>query len=268
MSPTTLTPQQIAQAEYFDEKYTSVIPEIDFERYNRKRFGPWNPYWHLYNAVRELRTEQPQRLLNIGCGKGADALRYAKLGYAVEGIDISPRAVELSRAAAKRYGLNERAHFSVQPAESLSFPDGHFDVVVGINALHHMDTTSVIAETSRVLKPGGAAIFKEPLATPWRDRILHSPPFTWLVPKGTKSLPKGLVYGDSEGERNLDDTDFALMRSSFERFTIHRWRVLACLSVLVANRPMLERCDWTLFRMLPFLRRWGDHAVLIGEQPR
>lgn len=262
----TLTHQQQSQAEYFNAKYSLASVAIDVEHYDKPRFGPWNPYWHLYNFVRELRQAGEQRLLNVGCGTGADALRYAKLGYDVEGIDISDRAVETARIAAEQYSLTARARFSVQPGESLIFPDESFDIVVGVNVLHHMDIPAAIPEMSRVLKRGGIAIFKEPLSTPRRDRVLRAPPFTWLVTKGTKNRITGERYGYSEGERNLDRRDFAVLRENFIAVSIKRWRVLSCMSIVVSNRPKLERWDWQLFRLMPFIRRFGDQAVILAHK--
>ncbi|MBX3439330.1 MAG: hypothetical protein KF861_17710, partial [Planctomycetaceae bacterium] len=90
---------------------------------------------------------------------------------------------------------------------------------------------------------------------------------TWLVPAGYKSLPKGLRYDDVIGERNLDNAAFELIREQFANLTIERWHVLTKLSVIIPQRPLLERWDWTLFKILPPVRRMGDQAVLTFEKP-
>ncbi|MEL7156590.1 MAG: class I SAM-dependent methyltransferase, partial [Actinomycetota bacterium] len=41
------------------------------------------------------------RVLDVGCGPGRHALALAEAGMAVTGIDISPRFIDLARAAAK-----------------------------------------------------------------------------------------------------------------------------------------------------------------------
>lgn len=261
-----LTSQQQAQAECFDGRYLADEPPIDFKHYEKRKFGPWNPYWFVHNTVRQLRNGQSQRLLSVGCGRGADALRYAHLGFDVHGIDVSPRAIELAEAAAQRHDLTDRAQFSVQPAEALGFEDASFDVVVGVNVLHHLDAPAAIREAARVLRPGGTAIFKEPLATPGRDRFRNLRIVQWLVPPTTKSLFKGIKYGVSEGERNLDERDFRVFRDAFRDFELHRWRVLSAFSVLLTGRTVLERCDWVLFKALPGFRRLGDQAVMVGRK--
>lgn len=261
-----LTDVQRAHALAFDER-TPDLPAVDFDRYQRPQFGPWNPYWHVFDHVSRQLSSTCRRLLVVGCGNGRDALIYAHLGFEVHAFDISPRAIEIGAAAARRYGLQERITFSVQPAEKLNYDSDFFNLVVGVNVLHHVDLERTLPELRRVLRPGGHAIFKEPLLTPMRERIRNTRLVTWLIPKGFKSIPHGKKYDLVEGEKNLDAQDFDLIRSDFVNLSIKRWHVLAKLSVLISRRPFLERCDWVLFRMLPFMRRLGDQAVLTFEKP-
>jgi len=249
--------------EYYDEVYRAGSVEIDFGHFNNPRFGPWSSYWYINNFVERYFRDPSQRLLSLGCGTGREALRYACMGYDSYGCDLSSTAIDKARRSAAHYDLQSRCRFSVQPAEEMSYPSDYFDIVAGVDILHHVDVQRCIPEVHRILKPGGVAIFREPLATPWRDRIRNSRLVTWLIPKGTKSLRQKLTYTDKEGEHKLGKADFKILRSNFGNLTIHRWRVLALLAVLIDNRPVLERCDWLLFKLLPFVRRLGDQAVLI-----
>jgi len=52
-------------------------------------------------------------------------------------------------------------------AECLGYPSESFDLVLGVSILHHTDAFAAGAEISRVLKPGGRALFLEPLAHNW-----------------------------------------------------------------------------------------------------
>jgi len=259
------TSEQAGQQDYYDKKYKDTKMVVDFDHYLKPRYGPWCPYRHVYDMVSNVPNKTGCSLLEIGCGDGANSLRYARMGYRTVGIDISPKGVEAARELAVRTQLDEATTFSVQTAESLDFGDEEFDVVVGVNVLHHTDTARVIPEIHRVLKKGGVAIFKEPLATPIRDRLRRNPLVTWIVPLGTKCLKQGLKYGESEGEHKLDNNDFRAFEKEFGGLEILRWRVIAKLAVF-GGRQRLERIDWWAFKIFPFLRRFGDQAVLIATK--
>lgn len=75
------------------------------------------------------------------------------------GVDISDTAIA---EANRLYG--DKGEFLVADAHDLSrFPDGSFDLVVGNGILHHLDLRLAIPEVSRLLRPGGSAVFLEPL---------------------------------------------------------------------------------------------------------
>ncbi|MBX3436977.1 MAG: class I SAM-dependent methyltransferase, partial [Planctomycetaceae bacterium] len=137
MNDATLTEQQLAHAQAFDVR-TPDLDEIDFDRYHKPPFGPWNPYWRVFDLVAGRLSDSCRRLLIVGCGNGRDALIYARLGYEVHGFDISPGAIAIAQKAAERHGLQDSARFSVQPAEATSYDADYFDLVLGVNVLHHM----------------------------------------------------------------------------------------------------------------------------------
>ena len=96
-------------------------------------------------------------VLEIGVGMGADHLEWAKESpRSLTGIDLTPRAIELTRARLDAYGLSSTLECG--DAEHLPFPDNSFDLVYSWGVLHHSpDTPRAIAEAYRVLRPGGVA---------------------------------------------------------------------------------------------------------------
>lgn len=264
MDVTLLTDRQRREMTHFDRK--EELDQVDLAHFDSRRFGPWNAYYTVYDRVRSLRRNRPQRLLSFGCGRGANALRYAQLGYHVSGFDISPACVENAGRLGRKYGLARQLDFSTQAAESLRYPDHSFDVVAGEDILHHVDIPRALAEIHRVLRPGGTAIFKDSIRTPVRDVIRRSPPLSWLLPPGMKSLATGSRYHATPDERPLGPEDLAAIRRVFPQLNIEKFRVAALASVLVGHKAFFERLDWLCFRCIPGWRQLGDVVVLTMEK--
>lgn len=73
------------------------------------------------------------------------------------GIDISRTGIDAARA---RF---PGAEYYVMDAHRTSFEAATFDLIVGRSILHHLDWEPAIREVARILKPGGIAVFTEPL---------------------------------------------------------------------------------------------------------
>ncbi len=76
----------------------------------------------------------------------------------VVGIDISQAGIDQAKA---RFG--DAVEYLRMDAHHTTFADATFDLVVGTSILHHLDWEVAIREVSRILKPGGVALFTEPL---------------------------------------------------------------------------------------------------------
>lgn len=137
----------------------------------------------LFAAVAKTR---PGRVLEVGCGQGELARRIAtELGVEVVAIDQSPRMVEL----AQKRGVDAR----VGDVQALDFPDESFDCVVAAWMLFHVpDLDRGLAESARVLRPGGRLV----AATNGPDHLqeLHD-----IL--GTE--PVGSAFNGENGERAL-----------------------------------------------------------------
>jgi SAM-dependent methyltransferase len=113
--------------------------------------GQFDPGFRTYVRVRDMIEEIPpsSRVLDIGCNSGGLGRRLiAEKGCRMYGVDISEPLVE--RAVGKGYEAY------VGPAEELRYDDCVFDVVVTSEILEHVhDPRPVLAESVRVLRPGG-----------------------------------------------------------------------------------------------------------------
>jgi len=97
-------------------------------------------------------------LLDIGCGGGVLAEEFARLGCQVTGIDIAEESLAVARAHARTQGL--LIDYQTGSATELSFDGSSFEIVSCCDVLEHIpEWEQVIAEVSRVLKPGGLFLF-------------------------------------------------------------------------------------------------------------
>lgn len=103
------------------------------------------------------------RICELGCGDGGLAVKLAREGGLVSGFDISKSGVKKAILRARSGDLRS-VDLLQMDACHLSFRDGSFDLVVGEEVLHHVDTRIAAREINRILKKGGRALFVEPLA--------------------------------------------------------------------------------------------------------
>lgn len=123
-----------------------------YEKYRQFRY---ETEWHIPEWV-PFDEAGGKKILEIGCGNGADGVLLARAGANYTGVDLTPAAVEASR---KHFAvLNLLGIFQVENAEHLSFPEASFDWVYSYGVLHHTPhPEKTFAEIFRVLRPGGKA---------------------------------------------------------------------------------------------------------------
>lgn len=200
-----------------------------------------------------------REVLEYGCGPGSLAYFLAGRGARVTGIDISPVAIEQSRAKAVDAGVADRTRFEVMNAEDLDLAPGSFDLVCGTGILHHLDLQRAFGQLAKVLKPEGEAVFIEPLG--------HNPVIN-LYRRRTPALR-------TEDEHPLLSDDLHAADEYFNRARFHYFHLTTLLAVPARGRPRfgglvkaLAHVDKAVFRRMPAARK---HAWMVGmvlAQPR
>ena len=109
-----------------------------------------------------------ERILDVGAGNGSKAAQVLRASGGAEVYAVDPN--EKRVASMKRDFPSIKG--SVAGAESLPFPDSHFDKVYSTMAVHHFnDLDKGFAEIVRVLKPGGSFIILEVESNSFSGRL-------------------------------------------------------------------------------------------------
>ncbi|MFJ6082116.1 class I SAM-dependent methyltransferase [Streptomyces sp. NPDC092369] len=103
---------------------------------------------------------QRLRVLDVGMGQGTQALRLARAGHQVTGIEQDPTMISAARAAvaAEPEGIRERVRLVQGDGRDtgVHFLPGSFDVVLCHGVLMYVgDPDALLAGLARMLAPGG-----------------------------------------------------------------------------------------------------------------
>lgn len=141
-----------------------------------------------------LRGLKPEKVLDIGCGTGANLLLFKGR---VVGLDISFKALTL----AKRRKTN--AILVQGKAESLPFKENSFDLVLALDLLEHLpDDVKGLREMYRVLKKGGTL-------------LVTVPAYQFLWSEHDEALGHFRRYSKGEIKAKLEGVGFNLKLLSF-----------------------------------------------------
>jgi len=144
-------------------------------------------------------TDRRPRILDVGCGTGANLLMLSQYGDA-EGVDISEDALAFCRER----GLEK---VKLGAGEELPYDDGTFDLVTALDVVEHMDDDLAgLREMRRVLRPGGRVLLFVPTFM-----------FLWGVQDDVSNHRRR--YRLPELQRVLEQAGFEIERMTYANIT-------------------------------------------------
>lgn len=133
--------------------------------------------------------------IDLGCGGGQVAIRLARRGYAVAGVDFSETAIALAERNAREAGVEAR--FAVGDCLTLErFADGAMDLAIDNHLLHCLvgarDRGACLGAAFRVLRPGGI-FFSESMSSEgdFDPARVDADPATRVARNGTRFWARG-----------------------------------------------------------------------------
>lgn len=229
-------------------------PAAVMRRLITRSIGEFSSFRELF----DLFDARDRVVLDYGCGRGYIAVRVAEDGArSVTGIDLSAGEIEHARRRAAASPTHSRISFVVGDAHHTPFPDESFDLIVGAAILHHLRLEVALREVKRLLRPGGEAVFLEPL---WHNPLLR---LGRAISPGTRTAD----------EHPLRDSDWRLCSYVFDDFR-HVEREFLTIPLMPLNLVLPRRAQAALGRAafradarvlerFPHLRRYARVSFLL-----
>ena len=168
-------PGDPGREEFLAKNRTAVAPpanSAEFEREDRRVL-------RLLGARAEA-GQSPLRVLDLGCGSGPWLVRWRERGAVPYGVDFDTTLAQ--RARTRPELADPPPSIYVADATRLPLADATFDVITLNSLLEHVpDWRAVLAESARVLAPGGVLVLHT--TNRWHPRqgeVRSFPFYPWL----------------------------------------------------------------------------------------
>jgi demethylmenaquinone methyltransferase/2-methoxy-6-polyprenyl-1,4-benzoquinol methylase len=184
------------------EMFNKIASRYDF--LNHFLSGGVDRYWRRM-AIRELKTLQPQSILDIATGTADLSVMMAKRlrPEKIVGIDISEGMLDLGKQKIAKLRLNRLITLQEGDSEAINFPDGSFEAVtVAFGVRNFQNLEKGLQEMRRVLKPEGKLMileFSKPRKGPFLP--LYKVYLRYIAPRIGK-----IVSGNPDAYQYLNDS--------------------------------------------------------------
>ena len=162
------------------------------------------------------------RILDYGCGNGAQTMLVAKSGVRIDALDVSEEQCQLTEENLKSF---KNVNVMLYDGNVAPFDANTFDFVYSFEVLEHtQDDRKSVEDIYRILKPGGCFLFTVP--NKWWIFETHGanlpylrwnrvPFFSWLPSCLHSRWARARIYTKSGIVRLMKNTGFEIKRLSY-----------------------------------------------------
>jgi len=251
------SPAHIGSRQYFDE--------VEARKYFVEPHIPAFAQFDLWRG---------KKVLEIGCGIGTDTINFARGGAQVTSVDLSEKSLDLARARASVFGLQDQIRFFPGNAEELSsfVPVEPYDLIYSFGVIHHTPHPDVVLDQLHQYTRPGTAIkimvyhrrsYKVAwiLLTDGRGRFWKLQDLVAKNSEAQTGCPVTYTYTLREGQQLLERHGFRVREVQVEH--IFPYRIPDYAQYRYVKEPYFRWMPQPLFRALE--RRFGWHLLLTAE---
>ncbi|WP_405578401.1 class I SAM-dependent methyltransferase [Streptomyces sp. NBC_01190] len=154
-----------------------AVPAV-VKRWNLLMTGDADTSFPAHVASKHFAPRDDLHGLSLGCGTGGNELIWARTGAfaLLEGVDVAAARIEFATKTAAEQGLADVLRFRVADVERMTADGERFDVLLGLQSLHHFDQLALtLPRLAELLRPDGVFVIDEfvgPTRFQWTDRQL------------------------------------------------------------------------------------------------
>jgi ubiquinone/menaquinone biosynthesis C-methylase UbiE len=174
--------------------------------------------------IDEMGMFRGRRLLDVGCGNGAQTVRLLDRFRHVVGLDVVQEHLRVLNRALEESQI-QNCDTVVYDGSRMPFRDADFDAVISIETLEHVaDEQQLLGEIHRVLRPGGTLVLSVPNKwwifethganlplLPW-NRV---PFFSWLPRPIHSRFACARIYTRGQTARLLASAGFEILSTRY-----------------------------------------------------
>lgn len=214
-----------------------------------------------------------KRVLDVGCGIGAPAIRIANLGKNhITGINISREQIRQGTKLIASNKLSHQIQIQYGNALDLDFADNSFDSILCIEVagdicVNEDQKKTLIQEMFRVLKPGGHVGFSDLVFTAAPTDAEESVMRTILYHKGSELMTDWPAHFKQQGFHIKSCVDMILHTAETWTYSLNVYKDRLTEVEKRYGKKIAKHTMDALGFIPEIMRKYGSFVVLSAQKP-